>query len=125
MFSSQYAEVQNATVKFLISIIHLIYTDFNSLGVFVKEIIDMIQDQKTKNSGILCACTVIRSISIGKNCPTWLPELFEKLAFVFESFHQHHVQISEAAKFFWSRHQYHNIPEIEDYRFTFLRSYLS
>lgn len=125
LFSSNYPEVQSAGVNFLISIVHLIYTDFNSLGDFVKEILEMIQDQTNQNTGILCACTVIRSISIGKNCPTWLPGLFEKLSSLYESFHCHQFQISEAAKLFWSKHQYHVIPEIEDYRFSFLRSYLS
>ncbi|KAI5518389.1 hypothetical protein TVAGG3_0524830 [Trichomonas vaginalis G3] len=72
------------------------------------------------------AAALFGFISITKDeYPKWLPDLFEEAEIKYHDRHQFSSMLEESVKNFWKRHLYHDLPELEQYRFAFSNSYFS
>jgi len=114
-------EVREQALDLFRMLIHLIYSTEESMDQYVHHIINGMKENDQKS--IIASAGIIGFVTISQKCPKWLPDLFAAAEEKYSNNHPLSKQIESAAKNFWASHQYHEIPELEDYRFAFFSGY--
>lgn len=123
--SSKNVDVQKALQHLFAFLIRFFNPSETLISKFIEESVVLIQDKTNEGIGILSGSAVLGSLLLEKTSPKFLPSLFEHLSSKFYSSQLYTTLISSAAQVFWNRHQFHELPEIEEFRFSFFPSYFS
>lgn len=121
-------DVHRPSLSLLNSLINILYgSDMESCYSTIQKMFPpMKKDGNSKDYYLpaFYSCAMISNISIWfDRLPPWLPDLFYQLEMIFNQ-HICTKEISDTVSLFWKRHEGREIPELEEFRYSFSkRSY--
>lgn len=114
--------VRNAALSLLRVCILMTVPDDENLAEYANKCIENLRTSK-ENVHVVIAAALIGFVTISNKCPSWLPQLFDEAERKYSARHQYAKMLEDTVKDFWKRHQYHDIPELEEFRYMFKNSY--
>lgn len=124
-------EVRKAALSLLKMLVCIAYSDDHELcSEKVKELFELANKDKNKiNKNLFVAVSfasaLLANVSVWfKDCPLWLPDIFNELE---RNYSQGNCkeEIKSTTTEFFTRHEGSDIPEIEDYKYSFTDRYFT
>lgn len=116
--------VRESSMDLLIFLVNVIYCgQFDVLSQECLQILKNKDDALGREFATATACAMLYNMSLMNCCPEWLPKIFNELENIYFRGTSFKNVIQKSVKDFWVRHGVHEIPELDEYRFSFSESY--
>lgn len=118
-------DIVKSAIAYSNLLVNMIYVD--DLDKLAQLALNEFHDEsdRTKKLGFLHSCSLLANLTVWEKCPKWLPDIFMELENLNIKDNSLSQRFQKAMQEFWRRHQFIQIPEIEEYRGLIRRDYFA